>query len=753
MPADKGKSTSGLDPDDATPQSVRLAVSRMTANDYPKGDCMPCGATIRIGVFFDAFGRNKDEDEKSDNPSTYSNIARLWEAHRTMLDSKRPPNQFWFALYYSGLGTDINKSAENNDWINTSEAAAALVGKDLLGAGKSVLNSATRANQLDKFDAKKRATDAFKKSAEDFSYRPLLKAYNDFKKDIKDIPATMRRVANVLDPSPARLWERSKLGVVHVYKNAKNDIKKNPLKVAQAAVRQVFTSVVMENVAIVRDSQAMSFYFGTGVDTRLAAALDQFKAAVDAVRKGPPAVSKIRKVELSVFGADRGCVLARAFVNRIAEKYKHRDDEDLQIDGVPIEIKFLGLFDAVSSIMSEDAGEVIGLIPYLGTIKPDYKDFPLSVPASVKRCVHYAAAHEMRFYQRLDSLEKTRGEQYLYPGTSCDVVGGAPQGSLGLNAELMRMPFRDMLIEALKAGCAMLDFETIYERKPTLFRRITIAHPISYEGKQYRIKQLVEAYRKVVRNNAGVDFLPHAETFLRWIAVRYQDADFRHSVTDPVAEWRKDVEKADYDRRAAAAKLQWEMQGSGPMDSPKIQQLRQEKQAADAHWNDLFAHAPSNNYTTVWKRLDAEAKDMTSKWEKMRPGYEAEQQRRFTHSFDTQMHYTPLFLAPAFVNKDPLNADQIALVKAWQEGFSGKNPLPDSVMALFDMLVHDTLLTSWQDHILTRSLYFRTRDKDVFGTTDYDAEDKKRKEDDANAARIDKMAADQAAMQKARSAL
>ncbi|CAG9211060.1 hypothetical protein PSP6_30021 [Paraburkholderia tropica] len=235
--------------------------------------------------------------------------------------------------------------------------------------------------------------------------------------------------------------------------------------------------------------------------------------------------------------------------------------------------------------------------------------------------------------------------------------------------------------------------------------------------------------------------------------MRYQDADFRHSVTDPVAEWRKEVEKADYDRRAAAAKLQWEMQGSGPMDSPKIQQLRQEKQAADAHWNDLFAHAPSNNYTTVWKRLDAEAKEMTSKWEKMRPGYEAEQQRRFTHSFDTQMHYTPLFLAPAFANKDPLNTNQIALVKAWQEGFSGKNPLPDDVMALFDMLVHDTLLTSWQDHVLAPSLYFRTRDKDVFGVTDYDAEDKKRKEDDANAARIDKMAADQAAMQKARSAL
>ena len=52
-----------LDPDDATPQSVRMAVDKMVAANYPKGDCLPCGATIRIGVFFDAFGRSRDEDD------------------------------------------------------------------------------------------------------------------------------------------------------------------------------------------------------------------------------------------------------------------------------------------------------------------------------------------------------------------------------------------------------------------------------------------------------------------------------------------------------------------------------------------------------------------------------------------------------------------------------------------------------------------------------------------------------------------
>ncbi|MCW0014617.1 hypothetical protein OIV42_31750, partial [Burkholderia pseudomallei] len=84
-----------------------------------------------------------------------------------------------------------------------------------------------------------------------------------------------------------------------------------------------------------------------------------------------------------------------------------------------------------------------------------------------------------------------------------------------------------------------------------------------------------------------------------------------------------------------------------------------------------------------------------------------------------------------------MSGDQIALITAWKEGIEGKHPLPPEVMALFDMLVHDTLLTSWQDHVLAPSLYFRTRDKDVFGSTDFAKEAKKRKKDDLAATRVD----------------
>ena len=70
-----------------------------------------------------------------------------------------------------------------------------------------------------------------------------------------------------------------------------------------------------------------------------------------------------------------------------------------------------------------------------------------------------------------------------------------------------------------------------------------------------------------------------------------------------------------------------------------------------------------------------------------------------------------------------MSPDQEALLQAWKMGLSGSNPLPPKVMALFDLLVHDTMLTSWHDHLLSSSLYFRTRATDAFGVTETGKDD------------------------------
>ena len=735
-----------LDPDDATPMSAYMQLVCQDANMYPKGDCLPCGATIRMGFFFDAFGRSRDVDDKAS--SQYSNICRLWEAHRDNDDRHRPVNQFWYRFYYSGLGTPLNDDAESRVLVNVRAAAVKMAAKKAASSAKSVGESFVRVNSpINQADLGKRAKVVGKEFLEgDFSLRPIEKAFQDIRRDIEHIPDQARRIMNVLNASPERYWERTKATGTLLWRNAKNDFKANvkgtPMKAAMAVVRGLFVGIAMEHIPIVRDNAVMAEAFGTGVDTRLTAAKDQFEAAYKAVKKQMP---KVRLIEVSVFGADRGCVLARAFVNALAEKYKRRDDTDLAIDGVSIQIKFVGLLDAVSSIMSEEAGELIGMVPYLGMLKTNFKDRPLAIPASVQRCVHFAAAHEMRFYQRLDSLEKTRGEQYLYPGTSCDVVGGAPNGSLGVNAELMRIPLRDMLLEALKAGAVMDTMEDLRDKKPDTFRKFTIAQPINANGKQYRIKQLVDAYYALVPRKPGVDLVTHSKIFMRWIAARYMDPEFRRTISDPVVDWKRNMSDADLQRKTAKSQLDWELQRQGvsmsmlasrsPADQEKLQGMKAASDAAQKRYEKLIAEAPKD-YSTVWERLEKEAAKKLR-----RASYQdglkqsAERIRNLPETWDSDNKASANAVEAAM-----LPEAEMELVSAWKEGVDGKHPLPPDVMALFDMLVHDTLLTSWQDHLLAPALYFRTRDKDEFGSTDTAKETKQRQKDDRVAARIDQAA-------------
>ncbi|WP_367304639.1 hypothetical protein [Burkholderia glumae] len=83
-----------------------------------------------------------------------------------------------------------------------------------------------------------------------------------------------------------------------------------------------------------------------------------------------------------------------------------------------------------------------------------------------------------------------------------------------------------------------------------------------------------------------------------------------------------------------------------------------------------------------------------------------------------------------------MSPEQEALAQAWKMGLNGSNPLPPKVMALFDLLVHDTMLTSWHDHLLSSTLYFQTRATDTFGVSDYAKEEKQRKRDEKAAERI-----------------
>jgi hypothetical protein len=739
-----------LDAADRTPMKVLDGM--LAANKpYKHDDCIPCGAVIRMGFFFDGFGRNRDHDDPS--TSRYSNICRLWEAHRDNIDARRKdmPNQFWYPFYYSGLGTELNKDAANNEIVSAAVKTATAIGKS---AANSAQSTAQKVVGVDKLLDLKKAPGKAAKSAvaeafDEMSFRPVAKAYGDLIAEAKTAPAKFGRVLTMARDD--RWVTRGKAAV----RATLYDLRKNPLKAGWSVAKGVFVNIAMDSIPQVRDNTAVSGLFGTGVEDRLHAALKQFDAAY---RDAKAQMTKVQRIEVSVFGADRGGVLARAFVNELVRKYKRRDDVDLRIGdapekGDPIEIKFLGLLDAVSSIMAEN--KLLDFLPLVNMIKQNYGDRPLGVPQAVQKCVHFAAAHELRFYQRLDSLEKTRGDQYLYPGTSEDITGGAPEGSMGFRAELQRVALRDMLNEALIAGSAVDMMEDLFKYKGPTYRKFTLAHPISVGKTSYKIPDLLNAYRALVPHKKGLDFQSHMEVFLRWLAVRYQDPAFRASITSPaehkLADWRALLaEKSDTQQKLRIEHERLESLPANERNTPANRAyfdslLARYKQLDAQRQRDLIptSEALARPVVHVWERIESESAELTARLPKQ-PELEASLKRIRARNTKLDFPYDPDITGAAagIIEAQMLTPEQVALAKAWQDGASGKAPLPPQVMALFDLLVHDTMLTSWHDHILSSTLYFQTRATDTFGASDIDKEARQRAADDRNAQRVDQLSKD-----------
>ncbi|UEP38493.1 DUF2235 domain-containing protein [Burkholderia ambifaria] len=722
------------DPADSTPPEVRAAIGE-NQKAYPHDECIPCGAVIHVGFFFDGFGRHRDYDGK--NTSRYSNICRLWEAHRDNEDPRREQqsNQFWYPFYYSGLGTELNKEARDGQIVSAAfklgKHGAKAAGSIAVSTGKKVIG----VKRLP-IDPKGTITEGLKKGLKEFSYRPIVKSFKDLVDSVESAP---RNIGRVLQLQRDNRWVQRGRAATRLFLY---DTKKNFLSIGWNAAKSVFFGVVIDSIPWFRDNRAIARVFGTGVEDRLMAAIKQFEKSIDDTKQRMP---KIQRIQVSIFGADRGCVLARALANELTRRYKHPSDTKLAFTdpkdpnqtAIPVEIKFLGLLDAVSSVMEES--KLLGIVPVLGLLKQNYGDRELSIPASVQRCVHFAAAHELRFYQRLDSLEKTRGLQYLYPGTSEDITGGAPPGTLGARAELQRVVLRDMLNEAISHGVVLDSMEDLFKFKGDTFAKFTLANPISDGKASYKIGELIDAYRQIVPYVARLNFVEHMQVFLRWMAVRYQSPAFRATVTshfDDLAAQHRELLKERNDAEAAYLALRNQRP---PAD-------RETLGRAYARWQNAVLPEMLSGRDAgiekkrppvgVWDRIQSESEALMRR-ESLQAGLQksANRIREMAQEGSLPWDANPEFSA-SMIEAWKMTPEEETLIQAWKMGLSGKNPLPPKVMALFDLLVHDTMLTSWHDHVLSSNLYFQTRAIDTFGTSNYVSEDKKRKRDEKHGERV-----------------
>jgi Uncharacterized alpha/beta hydrolase domain (DUF2235) len=163
----------------------------------------------------------------------------------------------------------------------------------------------------------------------------------------------------------------------------------------------------------------------------------------------------IKVINLSIFGFSRGAALARAFSNRVLENCKQEGDE-LLYNGYTLRLNFMGIFDTVASFGVPAAN-----------VQLPFWERDLVLSPKIERCVHYVAAHEVRFSFPVDLIRKKgqfanpNWEEKTYPGVHSDVGGGYIPVDQGINNNYARIPMRDMMREALTGGVRMLGYEEI----------------------------------------------------------------------------------------------------------------------------------------------------------------------------------------------------------------------------------------------------------------------------------------------------
>ncbi len=162
----------------------------------------------------------------------------------------------------------------------------------------------------------------------------------------------------------------------------------------------------------------------------------------------------IKFINLSVFGFSRGAALARAFSNRVIRACKN-DGNVLLYEGYPLRINFMGVFDTVASFG----------VPAQNARTP-FSERDLIVSHLVERCVHFVAAHELRFSFPVDLIRKDgkfagNWVERVYPGVHSDIGGGYEPIEQEIDNNFARIPMRDMMSEALISGVRMFSYAQI----------------------------------------------------------------------------------------------------------------------------------------------------------------------------------------------------------------------------------------------------------------------------------------------------
>ena len=187
-----------------------------------------------------------------------------------------------------------------------------------------------------------------------------------------------------------------------------------------------------------KDKTINGLAYGLGIRQRLEKAVFDLFRTIDDWRLA----RRVDEINVAAFGFSRGATEARAFMHWLAAHSKvTQSGTRLSYNGVPLNVKFLGLFDTVESVGAPGVNNSPHLIK-------------TRVPAFVEKCTHLVAAHELRAAFPLTEVNDRR-RCVVYPGAHADIGGGYADGEQDRYNWLARIALLQMLDEARSAGLKM----------------------------------------------------------------------------------------------------------------------------------------------------------------------------------------------------------------------------------------------------------------------------------------------------------
>lgn len=258
------------------------------------------------------------------------------------------------------------------------------------------------------------------------------------------------------------------------------------------------------------DESGWNKAFGSEMDKRLEKAMFDFQTFVEEWRRR----RRVDQINLAAFGFSRGSTTARAFMHWLVNHSKvQRNGSQLSYEGIPLIVKFLGVFDTVESVGSAGDNDEPELIK-------------TSVPPFVERCCHIVAAHELRHAFPITVLGVAKYTQVVYPGAHADVGGGYADGEQGRTNALARVGLLQMLDEARGAGLKMRSIGEM--QASNLWRRL---YQPSFDVAP-ETKAALSSYMRNVNKPAGPMqevFASHCALYQAWIdaGLAIEDAQSR----------------------------------------------------------------------------------------------------------------------------------------------------------------------------------------------------------------------------------